>query len=425
MDEKGGIGLYLYVQTYKEKSGSSSNQGIFAFFEKEIESEDFFIQEGCYLFRENNNIKVYKSHSEHGMNAESIFRVKVDNNHFKISTPFLSRLKPPFVKLINNLKNNLYYVMNSYSEDDKRINKNENDDYYLNENDIIKMGNMIYIVRKLFIKSNDNNNDNERDKNKDKVYDIESLNKDKSPIFDTCFMKKFDEKIISELTNIKEPTSLNLPKEAFYYCFHIINDIKDSIEIEKKKKYFNGRVIITETKNKNVTNYIFDLFKCEKCKETTNLTHLYPLRYMLPNDEKIYELIEIKEPENTNYLILESLEEIAQNEKKEVKENLKKYIHVVKLTEEGQKFYIGRGDKSDIKMDPKNTNVSSKHAVIIFLNGKVILKNISEKLNTSVLIKTIKEDLEIKEKEIYLEAGRSFIEAKIMTKEEYEKIKIK
>ena len=76
-------------------------------------------------------------------------------------------------------------------------------------------------------------------------------------------------------------------------------------------------------------------------------------------------------------------------------------------------------------MDPKNTNVSSKHAVIIFLNGKVILKNISEKLNTSVLIKTIKEDLEIKEKEIYLEAGRSFIEAKIMTKEEYEKIKIK
>lgn len=425
MDEKEEIGLYLYAQTYKEKSGGSSKHGIFAFVENEIESEDFFIQEGCYLFRENNNIKVYKSHSEHGMNAESIFRVKVDNNHFKISIPFLSRLKPPFVKLINNLKNNLYYVMNSYPEDDNKKKKRfrtENDDYYLNENDIIKIGNMIYIVRKLFIKSNANNNDNERDKDKDKVYDIEYLNKDKSPIFDTCFMKKFDEKIISELTNIKEPTSLNLPKEAFNYCFHIINYIKDSITIEKKKKCFSERISITETKNKNVTNYIFDLFKCEECKETT---HLYPLRYLLPNDEKLYELIEIKEPENTNYLILESLEEVAQNEKEKVKENLKKYIHVVKLTEEGQTFYIGRGDKSDIKLDSDNKKVSSKHAVIIFLNGKVILKNISEKLNTSVLIKTIKEDLEIKEKEIYLEAGRSFIEAKIMTKEEYEKIKIK
>lgn len=420
MDEKGEIGLYLHIQTYKEKSGSSSNQGFFAFIENEIEREDFFIQEGCYLFREINNIKVYKSHSEHGMNAESIFRVKYDNNHFKISTPYLSRLKPPFVKLINNLKNNLYYVMNSYSEDDNRINKKENDDYYLNENDIIKMGNMIYIVRKLFIKSNVNNNDTERDKDKDKVYDIESLNKDKSPIFDTCFMKKFDEKIISELTNIKEPTSFNLPKEAFNYCFHIINNIKDSRKIEEKKKGFNGRVSITETKNKNVTNYIFDLFNCDDCKEST---HLYPLRYLLPNDEKLYELIEIKEPENSNYLILESLEQVAQNNKE--KENLKKHIHVVKLTEEGQKFYIGRDEEFDIKLWSDNKLVSSKQAVIIFLNGKVILKNISKKMNTSVLIKTIKEDLEIKEKEIYLEAGRSFIEAKIMSKKEYEEIKIK
>ena len=424
MDEKEKIGLYLYARTCPEKSGEPSRHGIFSSSKNDI-TEHYFIQEDSYLFRENNNVKVYKSHSEHGMNAESIFRVKVDNNHFKISTPFLSRLKPPFVKLINNLKNNLYYVMNSYSEDDnqkKNRNNNNNeendDDYYLNENDIIKIGNMIYIVRKLFIKSNANNNDNEKDK--DKVYDIESLNKNKSPIFDTCFMKKFDEKIISELTNIKEPTSLNLPKEAFNYCFHIIDDIKDSENFETKKKLLAARININETKNGNVTNFIIDLLKCEKCEETT---YLYPLRFLLPNDEKLYELIEIKEPENTNYLILESLEEVAQN-KNEI-ENLKKHIHVVKLTEEGQKFYIGRDNECDIKIWSKNLNVSSKHAVIIFLNGKVILKNMSKKMKTSVLIKTIKEDLEIKKKKIYLEAGRSRFEAKIMTKKEYEKINLK
>lgn len=407
MSSKNELGLYLYSRTLKEKEDTPIDEYRHGLFVDDPENEDIqedylFIKEDCYLFRELNDIKVYKSHSEHQANAESIFHVKVkvndDNNNskkFQISNPLFNKyLLYPYIRDINIIKNKLYYVINREHDDDRNGRKNynedikENDDYSLNKNDIIKIEPMIYIVREL------------NDENKDKVNDIEFMNKNKNEnqIFDTC-------------TN---PKTLDISN----FCEHIVNDLKNigSSTYEEKKKWIKDRLI--HYQSDKVSNYKIKLLKCEKCKEK----NIYPLEFKLPDDEKIHKLIEIEKPRNKNYMRLESLEQIGKDKNEEGNELLIKNIHIVELIEEGEKIYIGRRDDTDIKID--NNKVSKYHAVLIYHNGKVFIKNLSEKMETLVLIKTISQDLEIKDKkEIFLQAGRTLFEAKIMTEKEYEEIK--
>ena len=407
MSSKNELGLYLYSRTLKEKEDTPIDEYRHGLFVDDQENEDIqedylFIKEDCYLFRELNDIKVYKSHSEHQANAESIFHVKVkvndDNNNskkFQISNPLFNKyLLYPYIRDINIIKNKLYYVINREHDDDRNGRKNynedikENDDYSLNKNDIIKIEPMIYIVREL------------NDENKDKVNDIEFMNKNKNEnqIFDTC-------------TN---PKTLDISN----FCEHIVNDLKNigSSTYEEKKKWIKDRLI--HYQSDKVSNYKIKLLKCEKCKEK----NIYPLEFKLPDDEKIHKLIEIEKPRNKNYMRLESLEQIGKDKNEEGNELLIKNIHIVELIEEGEKIYIGRRDDTDIKID--NNKVSKYHAVLIYHNGKVFIKNLSEKMETLVLIKTISQDLEIKDKkEIFLQAGRTLFEAKIMTEKEYEEIK--
>ena len=124
-----------------------------------------------------------------------------------------------------------------------------------------------------------------------------------------------------------------------------------------------------------------------------------------------------------NYIILESVEEIEDNNKEKQKIiETKKEIHIIELTGEDEEITIGRGEKNDVKLF--NETVSENHAVIKFIkNGKkLLLKNKSNKSGTLVLIQD-KHVIISDKKKIFLQVGSTFIEASVISENKFNEIK--
>ena len=127
----------------------------------------------------------------------------------------------------------------------------------------------------------------------------------------------------------------------------------------------------------------------------------YPVRFRIPEYNRIYELVDLAMPSECDYIILESLDYIKDNANK-------KTIHIANLNE--GEIHIGRNDANDI-IDTDIT-VSRNHAILKYNkdNGKLILENLSIKFGTLILIKG---NIKMKEKKIYLQVGKSFIVANV------------
>jgi len=135
-------------------------------------------------------------------------------------------------------------------------------------------------------------------------------------------------------------------------------------------------------KKKTVTSYNIKSYNCEICKFP------YPFRFSVNNTKGdiIYDLIEIVRPSDKSYIILESLNQLKDN-------NNLKSIHVIIL--EDEKITLGRGHESDVRIN--DISVSRQHAVLIFDSntGKITIRDLKSKFGTLALIKN---DLKIKEK---------------------------
>ena len=158
------------------------------------------------------------------------------------------------------------------------------------------------------------------------------------------------------------------------------------------------------SENKTVTSHKLENFSCEVCQDP------YPLRFdIIKNNEQKQECCLVDGlylPENTNYMILESLTQIIADKEKKKKNT--KNIFVIKLTE--KEIKVGRSEINDIIDD--FPMISREHAVLKFdeNEGKVIIKN-KGRCGTSVLIKkSVK--LEIGQK-IYLQVGNTYIKAEV------------
>ena len=103
----------------------------------------------------------------------------------------------------------------------------------------------------------------------------------------------------------------------------------------------------------------------------------------------------------------------------QVKENCNiKSIHVIQLT--GDVIKIGRGHESDVRIN--DISVSRVHALLKYDNvtGRLLIRNLKSKFGTLVLLK---KPLIIKDKKIDLQVGRTFIEAVLISKNEFERLK--
>jgi hypothetical protein len=94
-----------------------------------------------------------------------------------------------------------------------------------------------------------------------------------------------------------------------------------------------------------------------------------------------------------------------------------KSIHVIQI-EKDQKIVLGRGHDSDVRIN--DISVSRTHASIIFLNGEILIKDLKSKFGTLALLK---KDVEVKDKKVCLQIGRTYAEAGLMSFADYQQLK--
>ena len=171
-------------------------------------------------------------------------------------------------------------------------------------------------------------------------------------------------------------------------------------------------VIIKNKKETSINYYIKS--HCHKCKEQL------PLKFKLEENGKTYELLDIELPYDKEYLLFQSLDYL--NRTNEYQQS----IHLVKLIGDKNiiQITIGRdGHDRDNDIKIVDESVSRKQAIIEYDKecGSFILKNISQKSDSLILIKNI---LIINKYKIHFQIGKIFVEAFLENENEVDKNKI-
>ena len=293
---------------------------------------------------------------------------KSKNNYFELIYPLI-KMNFRDDKEIEKLDNRLWYMFGTQNQDNKY---KENEQYNLLKNDIIKFGTAKYEIIEKNISSSSS------------ISEIKSqLNKinNKSG---SIFKYENNETNICEICNDTNSNEEN-PKVKLCKCENYIHykclkkSLKQNIKKEEK-----------ENENKNVTFYKCEKFYCEICKSQ------YPYKFNINN--KDYPLIDLNIPEQNDYIILESLNQIIEGNK-----NIKN-IFVCQLTDE--EITIGRNTYNDIIIDD-DENISKNHCILKYDKENDRLTIIDKSTyGTSVLIKgNIKIELN---KKLYFQIGNIY-----------------
>ena len=408
--------IEVYQLQIEIKTWNVEGEGLYDYktktFRRVIDEND---EDNYYIRRYNNCIIKKVNQSDINFENEVIlFRTRKslkNDNQYEIINPTKKSMKRN-QENINNLDNNAWLVIGTNSN--HRQKENENEQYILNENDIIKLVLKKYEIIKKNIKiSNDN------DKGKcagDDCYNISQMNKQKGSIFDISIEKgqykitKNKNKVgCEQINNIKEN---EVNKSTCVICkedkstlenpiLHLCK-CKNWIHYQYLKQYMKKKIEIHENSKCTVKTYICHTFNCDEC-----LTP-YPLRFKIKEYNKIYKLIDYNIAPEINHIVLESLDYIKDGT------NLK-IIHSVKLIDEI--ISIGRFNTNDIF--DANPSISRNHAVLKFdkKNGILTIEDRKSKFGTLVLIK---DNIKMKEKKICFQVGKSLVTAELVKKKETE-----
>jgi len=140
-----------------------------------------------------------------------------------------------------------------------------------------------------------------------------------------------------------------------------------------------------QCKNENVTSFDYENFKCEIC------THIYPSTFKDGQDRihKLIDLSEIKRAQKNNkFLLLEQLP--LQFE--DVKENDKRRVHLLKVTDDKGVFSVGRHESMDVRISDRT--ISRLHAIIEYQGDGFYLNDSHSHFGTSILIQDDKKYIE-------------------------------
>ena len=450
--------LRLFIRTFID-----STNGIYYYKANgniNIKSDNLKItNENVYVIRDgNNNFKIINNlkNLPHDNNFNIIFKLRKSfkkNNIYEIINPIIrvSEINKD-ENFINNLNEAMWFPVKGNINNEGEYNIN----YILNEHDIIKLGRVKFEVIKIHInKINENNKNNINNKrNKNYNYNISNLNSNSKPIFNIDIQidqyRVIDNKKLASDKKKENANNTNSEeKESEYHetinfnskkstnfegtsienrsktkenkiindfdigicliCFNYESTIenpllrickcKNFVHYDCLKAFLSKKIEIQYNAKKTVITYYCSKFNCDVCLAP------YPIRFRIPEYNKVYELIDLNQPEEFNYLVLESLDYIKENK------NIKK-VHFVKLTDEVIK--IGRSHTNDIT--DNDISISRSHCELKFNkdNGDLILENKSEKFGTLVLIRN---NIKMNENEIKFQVGRSLISAKLCTKD--------
>ena len=432
---------------------NSDNSGIFDYNCKDI-AKIFHTTKNDILYYTrsiHNKINTIKKHNQIKKDDIVLFKIRYSKkyNAYEIINP-IRKMKYNF-KNAEELNNKIWLVMKSSKNCLYEVN---NDEYYLKENDIIKFGRKKYIIIKKNVILEKNNilskdNINYNNNNYEQIFNIK-LNSNQyyqkiinvdSNIEQNNEIKELEGKknkeylqIIQEEKKEDKSDDITVDKSQDGKSddgnYKTISDVKsidndgynndedcricfgrDSTKENPKLKLCNchsyihynclkyflkQNITINENDKSTVISYTCERFNCEVCEKP------YPLRFQIQFDKNkepiTYYLIDgLQLPEDTNYMILESLTCVKE------KQNYKN-IYVIKLT--GDDITIGRNIKNDI-IDT-DISISRFHSVLKFNKdtGNITLENES-KFGTLVLVKN---NIKLTDnKKIYFQVGRTFI----------------
>jgi hypothetical protein len=369
-------------------------------------TKEIINNDNAYIISHNFNYNVINNFTEFNPNGDNqiLFHLRKSfkKNCYEIINPIkkCNQIQKNS-EYIKDLNNRFWYVIKSKNQ----ILEENDEDYVLNQNDIIKLGDKKYEVTKIRINKADDYYESSR--KSENIYNISEINKKAGPIF------KFDIKKDKYRIPLESLENKDYEKEdeQCWICLgtsaaDIDNPLINICKCKNKfvhysclKQYLQKKTRKNKNSKHTVCTYCCNKFNCDMC-----LTP-YPTRFKISEFNKEYELIDLNLPEESDYMILESLDYIKE------KDNLKK-IHVIQLTED--KIYIGRNGINDV-ID-EDLTVSRNHAILKYNKdkGKVVLENISETYGTLVLIKG---NIKMKDKNLNLQIGNSFITVNLTSKE--------
>ena len=286
---------------------------------------------------------------------------------------------------LKSLQEQIWYVLKQHCINQKKFSSNYI--YEIKKNDIIKLGRIKFVIKDMNIVGKDNIQSNETFI----PYEINELSNIKQD--EIC-------RICYSNDNSKE----NNPMISICKCKGSMN-----LHLECLKMWLESKLQIKEINNKPGVSYIIDKFNCELCHDP------YPIT--IKNNNNYYNLINYNIPEGQNYIILQSLNSIKEN-------NYPLSIHVLMFIENESSYILGRGHESDIRIT--DISVSRSHARIYMKDDKFYMEDLGSKFGTLVLAK---EPVYLYNGIIY-QIGRSLFyygkdDKKINNKEEsnFEKIK--
>ena len=296
--------------------------------------------------RRKKNIFTFPDQKEIGAQYEIIFRARKSKfNYYELIYPII-KLNFRDTNDIAELDKRMWYLTNSENPNNKYKYKNEI--YNLLEDDIIKFSCVKYVLIEKHISSSISENKNQ-------------LNK-VNHLFGSIFSYENSEikacSICKKENSSEENPIVKLCKCDNYMHYECIkNMLKENTKEVKDKG--------------NVISYKYEGLNCKECECQ------YPYKFNINN--KDYTLLDLKIPEYDDYIILESLSSIIENNK-----NIKN-IFVVKLTD--KEITIGRGLTNDIIID-ENKKISREHCILKYDKEKEYLTIIDKSsYGTSILIK--------------------------------------
>jgi hypothetical protein len=175
-EEQNNVETYVKLEI---KTWPSSSKGIFNYLEKKLKHViDKIIESYFYVRKDNDIIEKNKSQMIFNNNDGNIlFKIRKSikyKNKYEIICPIFKHMKKNYFNT-TQLANAVWFIIRPETD----FCKNENENYILNENDCLKLGNKIYEIIKLNIHPNENDIYNENNYE----YNISQINKGKGSIF--------------------------------------------------------------------------------------------------------------------------------------------------------------------------------------------------------------------------------------------------
>ena len=416
--------LYFNINIWRNDSN-----GIYDYTSNTNKNIKAYISEPTYVVKTKNDIFLtIKQHADIQNENGDVLICYVNNsiiNTFKLMNPIPHSLRLNEINF-DYINNKIWLVMKTVDLENHEKNMNCNEEYYLNQNDIIKLGKVKYVVQKIHLLQKDNIGvEPPPIPVIETQYKISDLNKGLDEVFQFTFQVKYFWGNINKYEKEINPNEKKDIDKCRYCNKNNINQetddgdnflisvcrCKELVHLNCLKNYLKS-LLEKKDENENIIEYdevmTFKDFECPICKNQ------FPIKFKLPNMDKIFNLIDIKEPNDCNFMILESLD-YKQNDK------YSKSIHLIKfLKKNGEPFTIGRDNDNDII--ERDISISRQHAILRFndVNGQITIQNWNSKYGTLILVR---KSFKILDKPIYLQIGKAYIEARLMNKEEYEKVK--